>query len=483
LLVALVAITCESATAATATAAGAPPAIDMADMFIVEQDGGWFCNSEQLNGATCPTHHVSRLAAQDLLASLGSQSLSDLFLRVAKARNDCVYPLPAGPTCTTGVPPEPCDPDAFFKSPACTLATLSGRGAKLGIVIGALGEDNRVRSVRDVTWHACQVSRADRAGLYDFIFLDAGWRLKDKLRRAVPLMQAGKYALGGQDLDCPDGAGGHPVITNDTAWKQGDAGNAPLDTGAWGHAKRLGLLDHDNPIGAIQRAARGRAGRALTTQDKAFVRAVRAQGSVAVLRLEVPSQSSRFARLQPQLQCSLLARWASLQSAYGFTLIHPLYVHGGARGKGASRQANSSPYDSFVEGTYVYQRALMSQYPSSAALSDGFCGSRTANIPCGTVVAPTPDRLGLRLQITKTARANPDPVSCAAARSVIHAYWRTPRVLFATQRTPGCSQALGSPYANCAIGSLVWVCGHNLDGYDTACSIGNRIGWTVNARP
>ena len=474
LVVALTAIASGSASAA----APAPPAIDLADMFLVEDDGGWFCNSaKQANNATCPEHHVSRLAAQDLIAAL-TPSSPDLYLRVAKARSDCTYDPAGGGACSTGVPSEPCAADVPFKTPACTLGELSRRGIKLGIVIGALGDASKVRSVRDVTWHACQVSRADKTQFYDFVFLDAAWRLGDRLRRTVRLMQAGQYALGNRDLPCPDAAPGHPVITNDTSWQRGRAANTSLDNGAWAHAKRVGILDGENDVGTIQRAARGSADGALTSQDKAFVAAVRAVGSIPVLRLEVPSQSSRFARLQTQVQCSLLARWSSLQGVYGYTLIHPLYVHGAASGQ----KAKSSPYDSFVEGTFVYQAALMNSYPSGTALPADFCGSRTANIPCGTVVAPSADPRGVRLQITKTSRAHPDPVSCGAARRVIHSYWRTARVPLSTPRRKACSRELTGG-TTCVIGRLLWVCNNTTGAYDTSCTAGNRIGWAVVARP
>src|SRR5688500_7166344 len=114
--------------ALSALAAGGPsPAaaqapIDLADLFLVEQDGGWFCgaNGEQINGATCP-QHGSEWFSRHFLDRLKGKNHPKLFLRVGKARNDCDLGQPLGrDTCTTGVPEWAACPDAPDKpTPYC----------------------------------------------------------------------------------------------------------------------------------------------------------------------------------------------------------------------------------------------------------------------------------------------------------------------------------------------------------------------------
>ena len=443
-----------------ATALAAVPAtLDMADVFLVEQDGGWFCSAgKQANNATCPARHDSRAAAIDLLRELFPGRYPDLYLRVGKARNDCHDPF-GGQRCSTGVPRSACRSAFDFASPACALDELLRRGVRLGVVIGARGAGGTDRSVRNISWHACQVSLDDTRRYYDFIFLDLAFRLGHKLAETVRLIQAGHYRNGVKELPCPRGAAGHRVMTNDTTWKPGRAKNAPLNTGAWAHAKRLSLLDGENGIGVLRAAGVGDPRMALTDDDRAFVSAVQAENSLPVLRFEVPAQTSRFAALEPQLQCQLLARWSSLQAASGYTFIHPIYVHGAGPAEPATKRM---PYDSFAEGTFVPQIGLFRGYPSLLALPPDFCGTADADIPCGAVRV-TPRDLGRRwLQVTKTRTGIPTPLSCARARSIIRTY------------------------AERGIPPLLWNCGTSppphLGSYSATCTGGPAAGWSVVGR-
>ena len=456
-----VAATTTLGTGAVTAAAGVPATLDMADVFLVEQDGDWFCNAgKQANNATCPAGHGSRAAALDLLGELFPGPYPDLYLRVGKARNDCRYRV-GGRRCSTGVPRHACRSAADFDSPACALDELSRRGVKLGVVIGALGAGGRNRLVRDITWHACQISLDDTRGYYDFIFLDLAFHLAHRLPQTVRLIQAGRYSNGAKELPCPHGAAGHRVMTNDTTWKPGRAKNAPLATGAWAHAKRLSLLDRENDIGALRAAAGGDPSRALTDDDRAFVSAVQAHDSLPVLRFEVPAQTSRFAALEPQLQCQLLARWSSLQAASGYTFIHPIYVHGAGPAEPAAKR---TPYDSFAEGTFVPQVGLFREYPSYLQLPPDLCGTEDANIPCGAVRVNPRDLSGRWLQVTKTRSGQPSPLSCARARSIIRTYVQRGIV----------------PLAG------VWNCSMSppphLGSYSATCASGPVAAWTVTGR-
>ncbi len=362
-----------------ALAAGPSPPIAMADMFLVEQDGNWFCNGgpRQLNNAACSKETTSAQAVAELLDSLPSNPGS-LFLKVGKARNDCANgqePVPGrvAAGCSTAVPaPRTCPDDS---TPYCRLKALVAKKIKLGIVIGGEAE-KAPRTASDLIWHACKIGNADTEGLYGFVWLDEVRQFDGpSLRSAVRRIQARQYADG---TACDPGRADRPpwkVITNDTTWRPG--GPITLRTGAWAHARHLGLLAR-NPK-RIAQALAGGIDRVLTPTDVAFVNTVNRgpQRSRAVLRLEVPSQSSRFAAMSRGRQCKLPTRWAVLQRTHRYTLIHPLYIHG-ARPELADWKEN--PYDSFAEDTFGLQKALIER-------------PRTRGLPsCGSDEQSSPDR-------------------------------------------------------------------------------------------
>lgn len=343
-----------SASAGASAAAKAP--VTMADVFLVEQTGGWFCPGPTV---TCSARGSMGFAAELLKLGRLEPQGKPLYLRVAKARNDCAE----GATCAeVGVPGvTPCPTEAA--TPSCALLALKQRGARLGIVLGASKDGGDVpRSPAEIAWHACQIRIADastpgRAPLYDFMFLDMGFKLRHgALRKAVRLIQSGRTVdpkHRARTNRCP--AGGWPeLITNDTTWT---GGKRKLDTGAWAHAKQLGAIQSKAPATP--------SGNALTAIDRAFVRTVNALGSRAVLRLEVTSASSEFAEVAPALQCTLLTKWARRQSTLGYTFLFPLYVHGAGPG-GAG--ADDNPYDSLDEGTLLRQLALIADPATAGAV-------------------------------------------------------------------------------------------------------------------
>jgi hypothetical protein len=327
-------------------AAAARP-IDMADMFLVDQDGGWFCEDLDANpntGTTC--HGKPEHAAHELLRRLKGRH-PNLYLRVAKARDDCDV---GQSHCTTGVPKHrPCakHPD----SPWCALDRLRDRGIKLGVIVGAETDAGKPRSAADLALQACRISQADTTRLYAWLFIDLTNGLTPTgLTAAIHKIRAGKTGSG---KPCPGVSGQRKrwskIVTNDNhTWDP--AHPASLDTGAWGHAKRLAILG-DTEIGGAAADPDG-----LTDEDAQFVQQVNALGhGRAVLRLEVPTQTSRFAGLPRADQCALLTRWASQQRERDFTLIYPLYVHG---------VDGAQPYDSFGQRTFGLQSRLIDRYPS-----------------------------------------------------------------------------------------------------------------------
>ena len=355
------------AAAPAATSLAAP--MKMADMFLVEQHGGWFCGgAQQLNGANCPNKHNSVDAARMLLGALPNGS-DDLYLRVAKARNNCADgQLPRlgmlRPVCDTGVPaPAECPDDS---TPFCTLKSLRKRGVNLGVVIGAEVKQ-AARSAADLAWHSCQIANTDDENLYSFVWLDEVAHLDPtELTKAVTSIQAGRF-VDGTFCD-PSLTAQQPlkVVTNDRTWQPGAH---TLGTGAWAHAKRIELLQKSDA--RIGRGATRDVSRALVRNDLAFVRAVNAiGGSNAVLRLELPAQTSLLSTFSADTQCSLLKRWTQLGRRHGYTLIDPIYVHGAARPPRAHH-----PYDSIAEGTFGLQMALITGSGSSA------CPAKTKGRP------------------------------------------------------------------------------------------------------
>ena len=348
-------------------AAAAPP-VDMADLFLVDQDGNWFCDdsgARPVLSTRCGSDgRTPRQAASALLHRLkGDQG--QLYLRVAKARDDC--DVDQNKPCMTGVPAhKSCA--AKPRGPWCTLQKLRNRGIKLGVIVGAGDDDGKPRTVADLVRHACRISQDDKTHLYAFMFLDLTMGLNtSELKDAIGKIRKGQDESG---APCAHVRGERKrwskiVVNANHVWEH-DA--ASLRTGAWALAKRLDVLG-ESEIGSIG----GSAADALTADDLLFAQHAKAAGSRAVLRLEVPKQTSRFAGLGRDQQCSLLTRWASLQHEHRFTLIYPLYVHG-IKAAGAAK--GFEPYDSFGRRTFALQSALIDRYPSAkgtGGLPD--CGS------------------------------------------------------------------------------------------------------------
>ena len=171
------------------------------------------------------------------------------------------------------------------------------------------------------------------------------------------MIRGGRTATGKRCPGVPGKRGWDRLIVNDNH-------TPTLATHAWAHAKRLALLDDKVPAQRVRQAAAGRRS-ALTGKDLNFVRRVRKQDpqSFAILRFEVTAQTSRFAGVTVPRQCSLLTQWASLQGPQNYTLIYPIFVHG-VRGQ-------TTFYDSFRQGTFGLQRALMDRYPGGPPADAG----------------------------------------------------------------------------------------------------------------
>lgn len=364
------------------------PLKDMADAFLVEQDGGWFCphNPNLESSAVCPADTGegtdSRSFTEFLIENIvaNPQLSPPMYLRVGKARNDCS--IAPGAACTTGVPADPgtgCPsvnlPPAQYTvtTPFCGLQGLKDVGIELGVVVGAAGDEDGgvkpVRSVKDITYHACRIRQADTAGLYDFMFLDLAFKLADAdLIEVVNKVQSGVYwnPAAGAYQTCPYGAW-PKLITNDTTWPQ-----RTLATGAWGHAKSFKVLEGTDWQANAEAAADGLEP-AIRTEDMDFINAVHTEdpGAHPVLRFEVPSQTDKFARLAPEDQCNLLRRWAkqqkqSPQEIDQFSIIYAFYVH--------ALSDKPETYDSVYRGTFLRQRELIHFYnPDIAGLSLSAC--------------------------------------------------------------------------------------------------------------
>lgn len=364
------------------------PLKDMGDLFLIEQDGGYFCphNPALESTAVCPADTGegtdSRTFAEFMIEHIvaNPQLSPPLYLRAGKARNDCS--IAPGAECTTGVPAPPPPaclsttlPPAQYTitSPHCALQGLKDVGIKLGVVVGAAGdEDGGIkppRSVKDITYHACRINQADTANLYDFMFLDLSFKLQDAaLIEVVNKVQSGVYwnPAAGAYQSCPYGAW-PKLITNDTTWPQ-----RTLATGAWGHAKSFNVMEGDNWFEKAQGAANGTKP-AIRPEDIAFINAVHQQdpGGHPVLRFEVPSQTNRFAQLSSDVQCNLLRRWAkqqkqSAQAIDHFSIIFAFYVH--------ALPDKPETYDSDYRGTFLRQRELVHYYnPDLPGLSLSFC--------------------------------------------------------------------------------------------------------------
>ncbi len=402
-----------------APATAAPKAsISMADAFLVESTGGWFCPSVKvkcLDGkAGTSQGFAESLLAPGALKAAGPR----LYLRAAKARNDCKK---GNEHCANlGVPArEPCQPGAT-NTPFCALLSLKQAKVKLGIVISAKrdapkhedpdesdeSDKGRPRTPSALAWHACEIRKADVANLYDFIFMDFTFKMKPpQVRKAVTMMKRGEIIDNGKRVKCR--AGGWPrVMTNDTTWHHKNH-NYNLNTGAWAHAKRLGLIERDKPATA--------AGSGLTPNDRAFVERVHAAGSRPVLRLEVTPDTSEFAGLERPVQCSLLTTWALGQRKFDYTLLFPLFVHG-------VTARMTDPYNSIVAQTFPLQMELIAD-PSTAPKS-GCPANQLASGSSGQPAEPTTAPVGATPPQTAPPAARmpdvlahePTNVSCHSAR-------------------------------------------------------------------
>lgn len=414
--------------------AAAPPRIDLADMFLVEKDGDWFCHK---SAATCTKKHGAKKAAADLLRNLRGARHPDLHLRVAKARNNCE----AGqdfPQCQTAVPKRQRCRDGHPRGhPRCTLERLQHAGVKLGVIIGAEADKaQKARPVRDLAWQACQIRKADiaRSGpggkrLYDFMFLDLTRSLrKADLDKAVRRIRSGRTGTGEKGRRCPGPGpvGWDHLIVNSS--------QAPLSSDAWAHSKGIELLGPEADPTRIKQAANGEID-AVSGEDLAFIKEVNdlpGQG-FPLLRLEVTSQTDRFARVPRAQQCSLLEKWARQQSQYGYRFMYPLYVHGV---RGAKGDPPTIPYDSFREHTFGLQRALMERFPddqSSRPLPG--CGANGGNnreappsetgppVPFRPAVPPGPVPPVAPLAPARPPEVHPDePTAVMCNRATLHGW-------------------------------------------------------------
>jgi len=387
-----------AATVLALALAGAPARaeakIRMADAFLVDSTGRWFCPGARVD---CDPGGVGKPAtskgfAEELLKP-GVLNNTRLYLRAAKARNDCEE----GTDCTTvGVPKgqeQSCQP-AASDTPFCALLSLKRAKVKLGIVISAKrdkpGAENfeeakktdvtPPRTPSDLAWQACQIRQADRAHLYDFIFIDYTFKMKyPDTRQAVHMIESGRIIKHGKSARCRDDnhkvlRGWPHVMTNDTTWDYA-SNDYDLNTGAWAAAKRLGVIGDDGVATADS------VGGGFTANDREFVKRVRAVNSQPVLRLEVTPDTHEFAGLEMPLQCSLLKTWAGAQRDLGYTLLFPLFVHGVV-----NELQHTVPYNSLLEGTFKPQLSLIA-HPNKPAAAG--CASRAAtSSTAGQLSAP-----------------------------------------------------------------------------------------------
>jgi hypothetical protein len=345
------------------------PINELADAFLIDK-GQWFCGPGQppdpvSPGVVCPNLTSSPQFARTLIQHLvANPQDTPQLMRVAKARNDCIdKPNGQGWTsCETGLPPAatcPTPPGTFSDAqPYCALKDLDDRGVGLGVIVGAdtdqAGPDTR--GAKEIAFQACEIRKADDAGLFHFMFLDQAFKLPQaQLELAVAKVVRGQRFEFSTQTWVPCQAGGWPrLITNDTTWKPGD-GSASLDTDAWGHARHLQLLEGSGWRQEAERAANQESVPALKQADTDFARAVHRVDAQPVLRFEVTSQSSKFASLGGGDQCQLLKEWARPQQAQDYAFTYPFYVHG-------LTPEHVNPYESGKEGTFEFQLGLVDAY-------------------------------------------------------------------------------------------------------------------------
>lgn len=391
-ILALSLIGCLASLALTCSALAVPPQdpkiTDLGDAFLVDspdpgspeaQDPPWFCRQENTNPdrtsprtkCTEPSWTAARSLifawateltntqpnAQNLMfAQRGDDSVPG-FLRVSKARNNCVAEHPDA--CATGVPPPPVDCPSYASynantNPSCALQWLAKNfQIRLGVVIsastgdsenedGGSGATDPSRSVRNISYQACQIARDDDRGFFSFVFLDfARYLTLAQRRNVVDLIQGGevKGDGGAPDHDCDANPNGYRVMTNDQNYAPAQAGE--LDTNAWAHAKDVEILRQPNLNANIAD------GDPLEVNDRQFSRDVRDRDSQPVLRFEVTAQTGQLAALSLANQCALIGTLSQYQGrAAPYALIHPLFVHGSIGGDN-----HASPYDSLASST------------------------------------------------------------------------------------------------------------------------------------
>ena len=364
----------------------------MGDAFLVDSPGPkkgkptqqptWFCGGAESRGSI-----ICDGTSYDAATALANSSELPEYLRVAKARNDCVHGQ-ASKKCVTGVPPtDPCEDVGTPKDPVygaedepfCALQALKKK-TELGLIIGAAkegpegqqGKDQKARPLSDITWHACEALKDDKSNLYSFLFLDEATALDtDALKRVVPMIQRGQVLdkKSNEKTNCTAGKWSH-LITNDRNYKPKKGLVDRLHTGVWAHAKSLAILDRNNIATELKKGA-------LLAEDREFIKDV-PNNSQAILRFEVTAQTSVFAGLSGEVQCELLTKVAA--ASRGFELIYPLYVHGTTEGD----KPDHAPYSSFFEGTFELQLGLLNGGPA------GVCTDFQRPPPTGPEPEPTP---------------------------------------------------------------------------------------------
>jgi hypothetical protein len=226
---------------------------------------------------------------------------------------------------------------------------LVSGGVQLGVAIDTY-PDGTGRSADSVLTQVQQIRAAsERAGrLYSWIFLD----------KAVHRTPAGGHGLNDlqQVVDGVIAAGWSKVIINATGFTPKNFEDLPLRT--WGMAKAFGVMSAKNvqaTVGSVTTDPTV----ALQPGDIQFADYVNRnrEGSTAILKLEVSSQSQRFRTLSQAQQTTLLELWAQGGVAHGYRPIYPIFL------PGVDPNGNQATmYDSVTAGTFWDQRALMLKY-------------------------------------------------------------------------------------------------------------------------
>lgn len=226
---------------------------------------------------------------------------------------------------------------------------LVAGGIKLGIAINT-DPERTGRSADAVLAQVKQIRTAsERAGhIYSWIFLDM----------AVHRTPAGGSGVNDlqQVVDGVIAAGWPKVIINATGFTPKNYQALPLRT--WGMAKAFGAMSAANFQTTAASVATDPAV-ALQTGDTQFADYVNQnrEGSTAILKLEVPSQSQRFRTFSRTDQTTLLTLWAQGGAQHGYQPIYPIFL------PGVNPNGNQATmYDSVTAGTFWDQRALMLKY-------------------------------------------------------------------------------------------------------------------------